>query len=484
MKNGYYSAQIMRNHIVTYALFSLLLVAGCGTHSLPAQEMSGAVDIDSVEFGTTIAGADPEPAEAVAVIDGNLAGDVIVEDQVENGETASASLDTALELVESARESWAAGDRDRAIEMLDQAYGTLLITTDDGTDKELLQQKEDLRFMISKRLLEIYASQYRTANGTHKEIPLTVNEHVEREIKLFQTRERDFFLESYERSGRYRDYIVKEFREAGLPEDLSWLPLIESGFKVRALSRARALGLWQFIPSTGYKFGLKRNADIDERLDPEKATAAAIAYLKELHQIFGDWATVLAAYNCGEGAVLRVIRSQKIDYLDNFWDLYDRLPRETARYYPRFLATLAIIKDPAKYGFELGETDQPVPFEVVTIEKPVNLKKLAEKIDYPAEELAGLNPELRYQATPKSVYELKVPLGMGETILASVEDLPAWSPPRPAYVVHRVRRGETLSSIAVRYRTSIQRIRDANNLRSIRLIRAGQRLRIPLTSAS
>jgi membrane-bound lytic murein transglycosylase D len=453
----------------------------------PVQDHAGPMVPAIAEDGNPVVLTEAPILDDLPVLDGNNELEVPAAAEATNeaqAEESSSSLDTALELVESAREAWAAGEQDRAIEMLDQAYGALLSVPDDGTDKELQQQKEDLRFMISKRLLEIYASQYRTANGTHKEIPLTVNEHVEREIKLFQTRERDFFLESYQRSGRYRDYIVQEFREAGIPEDLSWLPLIESGFKVRALSRARALGLWQFIPSTGYKFGLKRNAAIDERLDPEKATAAAIAYLKELHQIFGDWATVLAAYNCGEGAVLRVIRSQKIDYLDNFWDLYDRLPRETARYYPRFLATLAIIKEPAKYGFELGETDKPVPFEVVSVEKPVNLRKLAEKIDYPADELAGLNPELRHQATPGGAYGLRVPPGSVEAVLAAVDSLPAWSPPRPEYVIHRVRSGETLSTIAVRYRTSIQRIRDANNLRSIRFIRAGQKLRIPLTNAS
>jgi membrane-bound lytic murein transglycosylase D len=277
---------------------------------------------------------------------------------------------------------------------------------------------------------------------------------------------------------------VKAFRDAGLPEDLAWLPLIESGFKVRALSRARALGLWQFIPSTGYKYGLKRTDWIDERLDPEKATAAAIAYLKELHQIFGDWATVLAAYNCGEGAVLRVIRNQKVNYLDNFWDLYERLPRETARYYPRFLATLAIVKDPEKYGFSFGETERQMPYEIVPLEKAVQLAKLADTIGRDADELAELNPELRHQATPPGSYALKVPPGTADATLAAVASLPSYAPPRPSYVVHHVRRGETLSSIAHSYRTSVSRIMDANNLRSSRYLRAGQRLRIPLTRTS
>jgi membrane-bound lytic murein transglycosylase D len=123
-----------------------------------------------------------------------------------------------------------------------------------------------------------------------------------------------------------------------------------------------------------------------------------------------------------------VIRSQKVDYLDNFWDLYDRLPRETARYYPRFLATLAIIKDPAKYGFELGTLDQPVPYEVVTVTKPINLKILAARVGTNEDDLTSLNPELRYLATPGGPYDLRVPPGKGDAVLATVDALPAWSP--------------------------------------------------------
>jgi membrane-bound lytic murein transglycosylase D len=387
-------------------------------------------------------------------------------------------LDTALELTETSHELWAAGEADKAIEALDHAYGLILKTPTDAEGKSS-QQKDDLRFVISKRLMEIYASRLTTVNGLHKEIPLVMNEHVEHEIKLFQTLERDFFLESYKRSGRYRDEMVKAFHEAGIPEEITWLPLIESGFKVRALSRARALGLWQFIPSTGYKFGLKRTSWVDERLDPAKSTAAAIAYLKELHQVFGDWATVLAAYNCGEGNVFRVIRQQKINYLDNFWDLYGRLPRETARYYPRFLAVLTILKDPAKYGFTLEAPDKRIPYEVVAIEKPLHLSKISNKIGCSYDDLADLNAELRYAATPNTVYDLRVPFGMKDALLANIDSLPQWSPPKTNYVVHRVRRGETLSTIAIRYRTSIQRIMESNNLRRGKPLRIGQKLKIP-----
>jgi len=349
---------------------------------------------------------------------------------------------------------------------------------------DLIQQKEDLRFMISKRILEIYASRYTAVNGNHDEIPLTMNKHVEKEIKLFQGPERKFFMESYERSGKYMNKIKESLREAGLPADLAWLPLIESGFKVRALSRARALGLWQFIPSTGYKFGLNRDTWIDERLDPEKATEAAIAYMKELHQIFGDWTTVLAAYNCGEGRVLRRIRDQRINYLDNFWDLYTQLPRETARYVPRYLATLHILKDPAKYGFEFQDPDEPLVYESVDIVKQVQLKVLAKELDVDFIELTGLNPELRQQVTPATPYPLKVPLGKGEVLLAKMDTIQKWVPPQNAYVIHRIRSGESLSLIAKRYRTKVSYIVRANNLRSKHRIRAGQKLKIPLKGSS
>jgi membrane-bound lytic murein transglycosylase D len=338
--------------------------------------------------------------------------------------------------------------------------------------------------MISKRILEIYASRYTAVNGNHNEIPLTMNKHVEMEIKRFQGPERKFFLESYKRSGKFMDMITAELKEAGLPQDLAWLPLIESGFKIRALSRARALGLWQFIPSTGYKFGLKRDTWIDQRLNPEKATSAAIAYMKELHQIFGDWMTVLAAYNCGEGRVLRQIRNQKINYLDNFWDLYQQLPRETARYVPRFLATLHILKDPEKYGIELGEPDSPVSYETVAMEKQVQLKVVANKIGMPFKELTSLNPQLRHHVTPPTEYLLKLPQDRKNVFLAHLDEIPKWTPPENAYVYHRVKKGETLSLIAKRYRTKVSKIVRANNIRKKHFIRVGQKLKVPLRGSS
>lgn len=397
----------------------------------------------------------------------------------DQGDKTQSVLDEALDFCQASQDFWQKGELENALEALDHAYA-LILNIDTTNNPKLIQQKEDLRFMISKRILEIYASRNIVVNGNHNAIPLVMNKHVQLEINHFtKYGEKKFFIEAFKRSGKYRPQIVSELKAAGIPVELSWLPLIESGFKVNALSRARALGLWQFIPSTGYKFGLKRDKYIDERIDPVKSTQAAIAYLKELHQIFGDWSTVLAAYNCGEGQVLRVIRSQNINYLDNFWDLYERLPRETARYVPRFMAALFIINDPEKYGLNAITVDEPLEYENLTVSKQIHLKNIAQEIGVDEETLRELNPELRYSILPQDNYPLKVPPGKSDVLLANLDKIPVSYPPQPAYVYHRIRPGESLSTIARRYHSSVRKIMSANNLNRSSYIVAGKKLKIP-----
>jgi membrane-bound lytic murein transglycosylase D len=392
--------------------------------------------------------------------------------------TSQEILDSALEFCQASYDFWQQGDLPNAIDALDQAY-SLILKVDPEDDSEILQQRDDLRYTISKRIMEVYSSRFTVANGHNKVIPLVINRHVERALTIFRGRDKNYFLDAYRRSGRYRPAITRALKEAGLPEELSWLPLIESGFKIRALSRSRALGLWQFIASTGYKFGLKRDSWIDERMDPEKSTIAAIAYLKELHQIFGDWTTALAAYNCGEGTVLRCIRTQKISYLDNFWDLYEKLPIETAFYVPKFLAVLHILNDPEAHGFSLPPVEEEIETEDVTIDKQVHLKTISQHIVVSYRLLKDLNPALRYNYTPNRAYILKVPKGKGIVLLSKLDDIPVWHPPVSAYVKHRVIQGESLSVIARRYRTSIRAIMAMNGLKSRRYIKAGWKLKIP-----
>lgn len=388
-------------------------------------------------------------------------------------------LDEALDFCRVAQEFWQKGELENALESLDRAYSLILnVEPDDSAD--LVQQKEDLRFLISKRILEIYASRNIVVNGNHNAIPREINANIQREIDRFtRGAERTFFIESYRRSGNYRPMILEKLEAAGLPAELSWLPLIESGFKVRALSHARALGLWQFIPSTGYKFGLKRDQLVDERMDFEKSTDAAIAYLQELHGIFGDWSTALAAYNCGEGRVLHVIRTQNINYLDDFWDLYGRLPQETARYVPRFLAAVHIIENLDQYGLADAAVDPPLAFETLEIRRQAHLKDMAAATGVTLDTLRGLNPELRHSLLPPDTYSLRLPVGKTERLMASIDRIPVSTPPQQAFVSHRVRPGETLSTIARRYGSSVQKIMAANNLKRSGYIVTGQQLKIP-----
>ena len=387
-------------------------------------------------------------------------------------------IDSALEYCQASNEFWEQGDLENAVDCLDKAL-SFTLKINNSTNPEILQEKDDLRITIAKRMVEVYSSRFTVANGTHKAIPLDMNSYVQKEIDSFKGREKKWFLKVYARSGKYRPAILKELKEAGLPEELSWLPLIESGFSTKAKSNKAAVGMWQFIASTGYKYGLKRNTWLDERMDPEKSTRAAIAYLTELHQIFGEWKTALAGYNCGETRVLRVIKSQKINYMDDFWDLFQKLPNETARYVPRFYAVLHILKDPEAYGFELPPLEDVLEYEKITVQKQMSLNTLAKTMDVKYDQLTELNPSLFQNVTPKTTYELKVPKGKSTVLMAKLDEIPVYSPPTPAYVTHRVRSGESLSVIADRYRTSIRSIMNMNNLKSKDYLRVGWNLKIP-----
>ncbi len=398
-------------------------------------------------------------------------------------------MDDALVLLKQAEEYRQRGDIDRALKTLDQAYALLL---DVNGESNLARQKDDLRLMISMRIVQIYTSKSGLTNGKRSEVPIVMNDDVEKEIRSFQTVERSFFIRSYQRSGFYLPTVKRYLKDAGLPEELAWLPLVESGFQAHVLSRARALGLWQFIPSTGYKYGLNRDLWVDERMSVEKSTRAAIAYLKDLHSIFGDWLTVLAAYNCGEGRVLKVISQQQVNYLDRFWDLYHLLPYETARYVPRFLATLHIIKDPKKYGMDLVQGDMgcPIDYELVRTQKSMRLQDIALNLNVSTETLILLNPELRHQQTPDKEYSLKVPAGLGKQFAMVANQIEEAKPPvyertkGRKYVKHRVRPGETIQTISSQYGVPSKTILAYNGLSSQAKLKSGKVIRIPLATAS
>ena len=386
----------------------------------------------------------------------------------------------ALDLCEAASAALDRGEPAAAVEALDRAYELMLSLP--GDDETTLQAKEDVRRLVADLLQRAYRPHSRAASeppSLDLGLPLVDNAHVRREIQSFTGPEREVFLEAYARSGLYRPMILAKLREHGLPSQLSWLPLVESLFKVRALSHAGALGLWQFIRSTGQRYGLSRDEWVDLRLDPERSTDAALAYLADLHAAFGDWPKALAAYNCGEAGVARRQRGAGGDYQD-FWDLYERLPFETRRYVPRFIATLMILEDPGRYGLTLPEPLTPASTPVlVKVARAVDLDRLDAALGLEKGTLRELNPALRSGATPPRPWDLAVPDGRQERVAAAVQALPEFKRPLPSATMHRVRSGETLGAIARRYGVSVRAIVAANGLRNAHRLRRGQVLRIP-----
>lgn len=366
---------------------------------------------------------------------------------------------------------------------IDTALG-LLDEIRDTEDSTALTQRDEMILEFSHLMRQLGFVEQRGTVSMNGEIPLQMNQFVEREIRSFQTVERSWFLGAYRRSGVYLPYIKARMREAGLPEQLAWLAFIESGYSPRALSPARALGLWQFIPSTGYRYGMTRDRWIDHRMDFERSTTAAIAYLRDLHAMFGDWNAALAAYNCGEGRVLRTINSQANQYMDDFWDLYVRLPQETARYVPRFHAVMAIMQDPLKYGFsDLPQPEPPIAYDTLIVDRQVKLADIAERTGISADVLTRLNAELRTGITPQYPYRLRVPVGTLDSVTVALNSAPTTSAPNlPDLITHRVKRGETIASIARKHHTTVTAIRQENGLRKNSRVRVGQILRIPVRS--
>ena len=275
------------------------------------------------------------------------------------------------------------------------------------------------------------------------------------------------------RAGTYLPMIRAELSSAGLPEDLSYLPLIESAFSLKAYSRARAHGMWQFISSTGRHYGLEIGSLVDERRDPVRSTEAAVAYLGDLHQQFGDWYLALAGYNSGAGNVRRAMRRSGSS---DFWTLRRYLPRETRNYVPAFIASVIVAKQPEKYGF-LPVQEQPWQYDTIEVPDALDLQLIASKTDLSLEELRELNPAIRRDLTPaRMTTTLRLPLGSAAAAEAVLASIPRdkWAP----RMIHTVRKGDSLSTIAHRYGSSVSAIRQANGLRGS-LIRPGQTLVVP-----
>lgn len=309
------------------------------------------------------------------------------------------------------------------------------------------------------------------------DFPIVINKQVEFYLNLFQNKQRRYFERWLSRSTKYLPYIQEQLREAGLPEDLAYLAMIESGFNPSAYSKSHAVGMWQFMRPTGKSYGLRINSWVDERRDPEKATKAAIAYLSFLYNEFDSWYLAVAAYNAGEGKIGRGIKKYKTN---DFWKLAGKkyLKLETKRYVPKLIATIIIAKDPEKYGFTDVEYKQPEQFDVISVPPRTDLTAVALASNFSVKTIRKLNNELLKNYTPsgQKSYSLKIPKDTYDLVAKNLSRL------HPVvttdFKTHIVRKGDTLTAICRRYNLSKTTLLKANNLHSAKLL-AGQRLRIP-----
>jgi len=298
--------------------------------------------------------------------------------------------------------------------------------------------------------------------STRSDLPLVLNDTVAGYINYFSTRGRGVLERALARSGQYQDMIHRTLREEGVPQDLIYLAEAESGFHPLALSRAGARGMWQFMASRGRAYGLRRNQWIDDRQDPEKATRAAARHLKDLYNQFGDWYLAMAAYNSGPGTVQSAVR--RTGYAD-FWELYKRnvLPRETRNYVPIILAVTIMAKNPTQYGLDDVELERPIAADIVKIDYAVDLRLVADCLDVPPADLQELNPSLLRMSTPRDqAFDLHLPAGTKEKYENAIAAIPPHL--RLFWRYHTVQETDTLTAIARRYRTTPKAIAEVNGL--------------------
>jgi len=309
-------------------------------------------------------------------------------------------------------------------------------------------------------------------------IPIIINTRVRQIIKFFQNRGHKDFQVWLNRMNRFQDLFTGILNEYDLPPELFYLAMIESGLNPNAYSYAYAAGPWQFISSTGKLYGLERNWWIDERRDPVKSTHAAAKYMTKLYDEFQDWYLAMAAYNTGERRVWRAIRREQTR---DFWSLRT-LPRQTRNYVPTFLAAVIIAHHPEKYGFTIQPESKWDP-DTLMIKKSYDLNKVAAALSVPANDLKALNPEIRRWISPPNDdnYVLKLPKGTKHKFATVKSDIPESGV--QDFADHRVRYGETLSTIAGRYHVSVGSIVSANNIHNRHRIKVGQRLVIPIAGS-
>jgi membrane-bound lytic murein transglycosylase D len=446
------------------------LLAGCATHSPdapwePAPEArEEAGPLQTTEIGSP-AFFNPEMERLQKKFDSALA--FFAMGDLDSTRQRLAVVDSSLALLEV--ENLSSADR-RDVELLRGELAGLRVMLERGFEAAETPDSAEVE------LPEVAEGEVPEHEGPHwpYDVEVVHNAKTEAWIEYFTGPGRQRFQIWLDRSKIYEPLILEILDDKGLPRDLQYLALIESGYNPRARSRSHAVGAWQFIAGTGRIFGLRIDWWVDERRDIVASTWAACHYLSFLYEKFESWPLALAAYNCGER---RVERAMRIQQTRDFWSL--RLPRQTRNYVPKVMAAVIIGHNPEEYGFTTPEDARALEFDVVGVSYPVELPVIAKKTAIPAAELSDLNPALLRGVTPPNYkdFPLKVPSGRGDACREILASLPESE--RVNWVRHTIRRGETVSTIASRYDTSIRAIVSLNGLRNPHRIRAGGILLVP-----
>ena len=338
---------------------------------------------------------------------------------------------------------------------------------------------ERIPVAVSEVVLEPEIDEIEPRKPMLPSVELIENDKVRKWIRYFTGDGRASFAKWIKRSGQYRPLMLRIFKEEGVPARMVNLAMIESGFNPNAYSKAHAVGMWQFIKSTGRIYGLRVDWWVDERRDPVRSGRAAARHLRDLHQALDSWPLALAAYNSGQRCVERAIRRA---HSRDYWRL--RLPRETRDFVPKFMAACLIIENPEKYGFDT-DVDGPVRYEEIEVGPKTDLKAVAKACQVQTSAVTDLNPHLIRGCAPdgKSSYPVRIPEGKLELCRSELARIPREELVAKVYaspeIKHTVKRGETLSRIARKYGTTIAAIGKANRLKSYHRIKVGQVLRIP-----
>ena len=322
---------------------------------------------------------------------------------------------------------------------------------------------------------QIYDGLKKVSDYSYNEMAV---KEITKNITLFTEKYKERFATYLKRSGKYTELMRDILKESDIPEQIVFLPLIESGFNPYAYSRARAVGYWQFISSTALKYGLKINWWRDERRDPVKSTEAAARYLRDLYDRFDSWVLAMAAYNAGEGKISRALKKTKAD---DYWTLLKTkyIKKETKNYVPKFIAASLIADSPEDFGFEDIEYHSPLSYDTVTITSPLDLEVVARCAETSVDIIQELNPELRRWCTPPDVpeYTLRIPPDSRDTFLENLMNIPEKE--RLTIDFYRVRKGDTFTKIAKKTGFPMQVILDLNNMKKVMLLQIGMKIYIP-----